>query len=247
MQLSQRLRELHARARLIISGTPIQNSMMELHALLDFVSEGLLGDAKAFKARYERPISLGQDRQSNGRAREAGAAAAAELRAAIAPYFLRREKREVFGVGGEAPGASASGGDAGSGGGRIGGGVSGSGMDAGAADAGGAAGTDAASNSGATAGTSGTTVGANSATAGSSSGGAVPGRMGRKNDVVVWLRLSPLQRHVYEAFLHSDAVKAALNSSRSPLAALSVLKKVCDHPALLSKRAAKLVVSGACQ
>ena len=50
--------------------------------------------------------------------------------------------------------------------------------------------------------------------------------MGRKSDLVVWLRLTPLQRHIYEAFLHSDAVKAALNSSKSPLAALTVLKKV---------------------
>jgi SNF2 family DNA or RNA helicase len=71
-----------------------------------------------------------------------------------------------------------------------------------------------------------------------------PAAMGSKTDLVVWLRLTPLQRHVYEAFLHSDAVKAALNSTRSPLAALTVLKKVCDHPALLSERATKLVVTG---
>ena len=68
--------------------------------------------------------------------------------------------------------------------------------------------------------------------------------MGKKTDLVVWLKLTALQRHIYEAFLHSDAVKAALNSSKSPLAALTVLKKVCDHPALLSERATKLVVSG---
>jgi SNF2 family DNA or RNA helicase len=68
--------------------------------------------------------------------------------------------------------------------------------------------------------------------------------MGTKHDLVVWLRLQPLQRHIYEAFLHSDAVKAALNSSKSPLAALTVLKKVCDHPALLSERATKLVLTG---
>lgn len=68
--------------------------------------------------------------------------------------------------------------------------------------------------------------------------------MGRKTDLVVWLKLTALQRHIYEAFLHSDAVKAALNSSKSPLAALTVLKKVCDHPALLSERATKLVVEG---
>jgi hypothetical protein len=41
-----------------------------------------------------------------------------------------------------------------------------------------------------------------------------PKRMGRKTDLVVWLRLAPLQRHIYEAFLNSDAVRAALNSTR---------------------------------
>lgn len=73
----------------------------------------------------------------------------------------------------------------------------------------------------------------------------MPAMMGTKYDLVVWLRLQPLQRRIYEAFLHSDAVKAALNSSKSPLAALTVLKKVCDHPALLSERATKLVLTGA--
>jgi SNF2 family DNA or RNA helicase len=69
--------------------------------------------------------------------------------------------------------------------------------------------------------------------------------MGAKHDLVVWLRLQPLQRYIYEAFLHSSAVRDALNSSRSPLAALSVLKKVCDHPALLSSRATAAVLAGA--
>ena len=47
-----------------------------------------------------------------------------------------------------------------------------------------------------------------------------------------------------QAFLLSEPVKAALNQSGSALAAISVLKKVCDHPALLSERAARLVASG---
>ena len=42
----------------------------------------------------------------------------------------------------------------------------------------------------------------------------------------------------------SEPVKAALNKSGSALAALSVLKKICDHPALLSEGAARLVASG---
>jgi hypothetical protein len=44
-----------------------------------------------------------------------------------------------------------------------------------------------------------------------------------------------------QAFLDTDEVRAALNQTNSPLAALSILKKVCDHPALLSSRAARMV------
>jgi len=207
MQLAQRLRELPCAVRLVISGTPIQNDLGEMHALLDFCAEGLLGDVRHFKTAYERPITAGQDRDATARAREIGAAVAADLRRRIAPFFLRREKRDVFPTG-ATPAAAAPG-----------------------APAAGAVGGGGASAS-------------SSAAAAAAGGTAAPALTARKHDLVVWLRLKPLQLHVYRAFLHSDAVKAALNESRSPLAALSVLKKICDHPALLSRRAADLVVSG---
>ena len=41
-----------------------------------------------------------------------------------------------------------------------------------------------------------------------------------------------------QGFLGSSTVKAALNQSASVLAAILVLKKICDHPALLNDRAA---------
>jgi SNF2 family DNA or RNA helicase len=36
-QLAQKLREIPAKLSVIISGTPIQNDLMEMHALMDFV------------------------------------------------------------------------------------------------------------------------------------------------------------------------------------------------------------------
>ena len=48
----------------------------------------------------------------------------------------------------------------------------------------------------------------------------------------------------WQAFLQSDSVSAALNKSESVLAALTVLKKICDHPGLLSAGAAHSVISG---
>ena len=57
-----------------------------------------------------------------------------------------------------------------------------------------------------------------------------------KNDVIVWVFLSEVQVRLYSAFISSPEVKAALNSTRSPFAALSVLKKICDHPRLLHQQ-----------
>ncbi|KAK9816584.1 hypothetical protein WJX72_002280 [[Myrmecia] bisecta] len=196
MQLAQRMRELPVAVRVIISGTPIQNNLMELHTLFDFACEGLLGDARTFKSTVERRIMAGNDKHATQRERETGAAQAAELRAQIAPYFLRREKKEVFKSKDSEPASGTAEGDAGS---------------------------------------------ESSASSGSSA--PQPQSMGRKNDLIVWLQLQPLQQRVYEAFLQSEAVKAVFNQTGTALAALTVLKKVCDHPVLLSKRAANLVAS----
>ena len=53
-----------------------------------------------------------------------------------------------------------------------------------------------------------------------------------------------ISRRTLQAFLQSDSVSAALNKSESVLASLTVLKKICDHPGLLSANAAHSVISG---
>ncbi|XP_009067733.1 PREDICTED: DNA excision repair protein ERCC-6-like, partial [Acanthisitta chloris] len=59
----------------------------------------------------------------------------------------------------------------------------------------------------------------------------------RKNDFVVWVYLAPVQEEIYRKFLSLDQVKEVLMTTRSPLAELTILKKLCDHPRLLSMRA----------
>ncbi|CAA3030465.1 CHROMATIN REMODELING 24 [Olea europaea subsp. europaea] len=66
--------------------------------------------------------------------------------------------------------------------------------------------------------------------------------LSKKNEIIVWLRLTGLQRQLYEAFLKSEIVISACDGS--PLAALTILKKICDHPLLLTKRAAEEVLEG---
>ncbi|XP_053554965.1 DNA excision repair protein ERCC-6-like [Bombina bombina] len=59
----------------------------------------------------------------------------------------------------------------------------------------------------------------------------------RKNDLIIWVYLSPIQEDVYRKFLSLDHIKELLMTTRSPLAELNILKKLCDHPRLLSARA----------
>ncbi|XP_050205526.1 protein CHROMATIN REMODELING 24-like isoform X2 [Mercurialis annua] len=66
--------------------------------------------------------------------------------------------------------------------------------------------------------------------------------LSKKNEMIVWLRLTSCQRQLYEAFLQSELVLSAFDDS--PLAALTILKKICDHPLLLTKRAAEEVLEG---
>lgn len=59
----------------------------------------------------------------------------------------------------------------------------------------------------------------------------------RKNDFIVWVYVSPIQEEIYRNFLSLDHIKELLMTTRSPLAELNILKKLCDHPRLLSARA----------
>ncbi|XP_026955424.1 DNA excision repair protein ERCC-6-like [Sagmatias obliquidens] len=69
--------------------------------------------------------------------------------------------------------------------------------------------------------------------------------LSRKNDLIIWIRLVPLQEEIYRKFVSLDHIKELLMETRSPLAELGVLKKLCDHPRLLSARACGLLNLGA--
>lgn len=59
----------------------------------------------------------------------------------------------------------------------------------------------------------------------------------RKNDLIVWTYLSSVQEDIYNQFISLEHIKELLMTTKSPLAELTVLKKLCDHPRLLSNRA----------
>ncbi|XP_046695822.1 DNA excision repair protein ERCC-6-like [Silurus meridionalis] len=67
----------------------------------------------------------------------------------------------------------------------------------------------------------------------------------RKTDLIVWTYLSDVQEDVYRQFVSLDHIKELLTTTHSPLAELTVLKKLCDHPRLLSARAVAQLGFGA--
>ncbi|KAJ1297220.1 hypothetical protein BS78_01G361300 [Paspalum vaginatum] len=76
------------------------------------------------------------------------------------------------------------------------------------------------------------------------SGASEEKTLAKKNELIVWLKLTACQRKLYEAFLKSELVHLALQPKGSPLAAITILKKICDHPLLLTKKAAEGVLEG---
>ncbi|MDZ4200303.1 MAG: DEAD/DEAH box helicase, partial [Kiritimatiellia bacterium] len=79
-------KSLQARHRLVLTGTPVENSVADLWSIMDFLMRGYLGNYKTFRQRYELPIAQGG---------EEGETAQTRLRRKMSPFLLRRLKRDV--------------------------------------------------------------------------------------------------------------------------------------------------------
>jgi superfamily II DNA or RNA helicase len=78
------VRQLSARHRVCLSGTPVENNLEELWSLFDFLMPGFLGSAEKFRSHFRIPI----ERSGNQARLEA-------LRDAVSPFILRRMKESV--------------------------------------------------------------------------------------------------------------------------------------------------------
>ncbi|XP_053670942.1 TATA-binding protein-associated factor 172, partial [Anopheles nili] len=93
---SKAIKQLVASHRLILSGTPIQNNVLELWSLFDFLMPGFLGTEKQFSTRFSRPILASRDPKSSPKEQEAGALAMEALHRQVLPFLLRRVKEDVL-------------------------------------------------------------------------------------------------------------------------------------------------------
>jgi len=95
-KLAKVIRQLKANHRLILSGTPIQNNVLELWSLFDFLMPGFLGTEKQFVAKYGKPILQSRDAKSSSKEQEAGVLAMEALHRQVLPFILRRLKEDVL-------------------------------------------------------------------------------------------------------------------------------------------------------
>ncbi|XP_016952601.1 TATA-binding protein-associated factor 172 [Drosophila biarmipes] len=93
---SKAIKRLKANHRLILSGTPIQNNVLELWSLFDFLMPGFLGTEKQFVQRFSRPILASRDAKSSAKEQEAGVLAMEALHRQVLPFLLRRVKEDVL-------------------------------------------------------------------------------------------------------------------------------------------------------
>jgi superfamily II DNA or RNA helicase len=79
------IHSIKSKHRLSLTGTPVENSTIELWALMEILNPGLLHSLDDFKKRFARPIQDSGD-----------SIAAGQLRKIINPFILRRKKEDVL-------------------------------------------------------------------------------------------------------------------------------------------------------
>lgn len=84
-KMSSAAMSLDAKARIILTGTPIQNHLGELWNLMQFLLPGMLGSYEQFSQRYITPIEKYADRTRQS-----------ALKKLIQPFLLRRTKADVL-------------------------------------------------------------------------------------------------------------------------------------------------------
>uniref|UniRef100_A0A060TAG3 TATA-binding protein-associated factor mot1 n=1 Tax=Blastobotrys adeninivorans TaxID=409370 RepID=A0A060TAG3_BLAAD len=95
-KLTQSVKKFNANHRLILTGTPIQNNVLELWSLFDFLMPGFLGTEKVFNERFAKPIAASRNAKSSDKEQEAGALALEALHKQVLPFLLRRLKEDVL-------------------------------------------------------------------------------------------------------------------------------------------------------
>ncbi len=80
------VKKVNAKNRLVLTGTPVENSVMDLWSIMDFLMPGYLTTHELFRQRFEMPIKSGGAEAVDAQMR---------LRKKLQPFLLRRLKKDV--------------------------------------------------------------------------------------------------------------------------------------------------------
>lgn len=78
-------KKISAKCRFALTGTPIENSLIELWSIFDFIMPGFLSSEKKFREQFQIPIMMENDKEL-----------LKELQGKIVPFILRRKKKDVL-------------------------------------------------------------------------------------------------------------------------------------------------------
>ncbi len=82
--IAKAVRELKSRHKLVLTGTPLENTTMDLWSQMSFINPGILGTQSYFRHEFQVPIEKkGEEAKSK------------KLNAVIKPFVLRRHKSQV--------------------------------------------------------------------------------------------------------------------------------------------------------
>jgi SNF2 family DNA or RNA helicase len=84
-QTSRALLKLQSKSRVALTGTPIENTLLDIWSQMNFLNPGLLGSYTYFEKQFIKPIEKGANPQKTE-----------ELRKLIDPFVLRRTKKQVM-------------------------------------------------------------------------------------------------------------------------------------------------------
>lgn len=93
--ITKLVKKIDADFHLVLSGSPIQNSLVEFWSLFDFAVPGLLGTLNVFQKEFAEPIQQGGYGNANPFQVLRAYSLAVALRDLIKPYLLRRLKKDV--------------------------------------------------------------------------------------------------------------------------------------------------------
>lgn len=88
--ISMRLKSMAPKYRILITGTPSQNNLNEIHSLFEFIAPNILGPKELFEQEMTLPVKIGTKRDASKEQREHASKIIDTLQRMISPLILRR-------------------------------------------------------------------------------------------------------------------------------------------------------------